>query len=277
MRPLPQFRGLSAGLSRLSFKAAELTDSRLLFGQARRERDALCRLVAKARLGNADAQFELGLRYQLGRGVEADLWPSAKWYRRAANQSHGRALNNLAGLLLAGYSVKHDPVAAAVLFDRAAKAGDAMADNNLTKAIAQLTQGELKDFEKLRETTTATTRILMHERAFAEEFFPVAVASWAIRIPKAHAWLSFKNLALSRKRAAQEKGALSALSVDAADLGALEGKVVHEAFLVQGEADDGGLNVVRIDRATGSDGDQGDGAIDSDLPAITSAKAAKGL
>jgi hypothetical protein len=49
--------------------------------------------------GDADAQFNLGQAYKLGRGVPADLAQAEGWYRRAAKQGHLQAEDNL-GLVL---------------------------------------------------------------------------------------------------------------------------------------------------------------------------------
>ncbi|WP_245942224.1 SPOR domain-containing protein [Sphingomonas gilva] len=49
--------------------------------------------------GDADAQFNLGQAYKLGRGVPADLRQAEDWYRRAALQGHTKAQDNY-GLLL---------------------------------------------------------------------------------------------------------------------------------------------------------------------------------
>lgn len=49
--------------------------------------------------GDADAQFNLGQAYKLGRGVPADLAQAEAWYRRAAKQGHLQAEDNL-GLVL---------------------------------------------------------------------------------------------------------------------------------------------------------------------------------
>lgn len=49
--------------------------------------------------GDADAQFNLGQAYKLGRGVPADLDQAEGWYRRAAKQGHLQAEDNL-GLVL---------------------------------------------------------------------------------------------------------------------------------------------------------------------------------
>lgn len=44
--------------------------------------------------GNADAQFNLGQAYKLGRGVAADLSQAEEWYRKAAVQAHPQAEDN---------------------------------------------------------------------------------------------------------------------------------------------------------------------------------------
>jgi uncharacterized protein len=49
--------------------------------------------------GDADAQFNLGQAYKLGRGVAVDLKQAEDWYRRAAQQGHARAQDNY-GLIL---------------------------------------------------------------------------------------------------------------------------------------------------------------------------------
>jgi hypothetical protein len=49
--------------------------------------------------GDADAEFNLGQAYKLGRGVPADLAQAESWYRRAAKQGHLQAEDNL-GLIL---------------------------------------------------------------------------------------------------------------------------------------------------------------------------------
>lgn len=52
-----------------------------------------------AQTGDPDAQFNLGQAYKLGRGVPADLPTAIDWYRKATQQGHTRAEDNL-GLLM---------------------------------------------------------------------------------------------------------------------------------------------------------------------------------
>lgn len=49
--------------------------------------------------GDADAQFNMGQAYKLGRGVPVDLPQALDWYKRAHDQGHERATDNY-GLLL---------------------------------------------------------------------------------------------------------------------------------------------------------------------------------
>ncbi|GAA4763753.1 hypothetical protein GCM10023219_05240 [Stakelama sediminis] len=47
-----------------------------------------------AERGDADAEFNLGQAYKLGRGVPADLKTAEQWYRKAALQGHQQASDN---------------------------------------------------------------------------------------------------------------------------------------------------------------------------------------
>lgn len=49
---------------------------------------------APAIAGDADAQFNLGQAYKLGRGVTADLAQATEWFRKAAAQGHMQASDN---------------------------------------------------------------------------------------------------------------------------------------------------------------------------------------
>ena len=54
---------------------------------------------APATAGDADAQFNLGQAYKLGRGVPLDMTQAEQWYARAAVQGHRQAEDNY-GLIL---------------------------------------------------------------------------------------------------------------------------------------------------------------------------------
>lgn len=73
--------------------------------------------------GNADAQFNLGQAYKLGRGVPIDLKLAEDWYRKAALQGHEQAEANY-GLALFENNKRRDAVQ---WLQRAVARGDARA------------------------------------------------------------------------------------------------------------------------------------------------------
>ncbi len=77
-----------------------------------------------ARDGDARAQFQLGVMYRKGEGVEADAAEAAHWYGLAAEQGHAPSQASLADLYYTGQGVAHDHAEAARWFERAAKQGN---------------------------------------------------------------------------------------------------------------------------------------------------------
>jgi|TARA_B110000967_G_scaffold6241_1_gene6254 TPR repeat protein len=51
--------------------------------------------MAAAKQGDADAQFNLGIMYDIGEGVPENNAEAVKWYRKAADQGHAKAQFNL--------------------------------------------------------------------------------------------------------------------------------------------------------------------------------------
>ena len=45
-------------------------------------------IKAKAEAGDADAQFNLGVMYRKGQGMEQDYKEAFKWWKKAADQGH---------------------------------------------------------------------------------------------------------------------------------------------------------------------------------------------
>lgn len=68
---------------------------------------------AKAAAGDAEAQWQLGLRYEKGDGVRKDGMRALAQYRKAADQKHRKACAKLSDLYERGRLVKRDPVLAA--------------------------------------------------------------------------------------------------------------------------------------------------------------------
>ena len=88
-------------------------------------------LRERAEAGDADAQFELALRYRDGRGVARDPRASLHWSRRAADQGHGAALDNVGFHYFQGLGVGQDFDVAFGYFKSAAARGSAWGWYNL--------------------------------------------------------------------------------------------------------------------------------------------------
>jgi len=86
-----------------------------------------------AELGDAEAQFNLGVLYDEGAGVEQNLTTAAAWYRKAAEQGFIDAQTNLGIMYYHGLGVDPDLEAAAHWFRLAADQGDAEAMNYLQR------------------------------------------------------------------------------------------------------------------------------------------------
>ncbi len=86
---------------------------------------------ALAQAGDADAQFNLGQAYKLGRGVPADLAQAMSWYGKAAAQGHARAEDNY-GLLLFQQNRREESMP---YLARSAERGDARAQYIVATAL----------------------------------------------------------------------------------------------------------------------------------------------
>jgi TPR repeat protein len=64
------------------------------------------RILRDAQSGNRDAQFLVGMTYEIGCGIDQDYAQAARWYRKAADGGHPGAQNNLGGLYLQGLGVE---------------------------------------------------------------------------------------------------------------------------------------------------------------------------
>ena len=82
-------------------------------------------LRALAEQGDADAQFNLGVRYAAGRGVPLDWAEAVRWYRLAAEQGFANAQFVLGIMYANGEGVRQDDAGAVRWFRRAADQGDA--------------------------------------------------------------------------------------------------------------------------------------------------------
>lgn len=86
-----------------------------------------------AELGDAEAQFNLGVLYDEGAGVVRNLATAADWYRKAAEQGFVDAQTNLGIMYYHGLGVERDHETAAHWFRLAADQGDAEASAYLQR------------------------------------------------------------------------------------------------------------------------------------------------
>jgi TPR repeat protein len=82
-----------------------------------------------ATAGDREAQFGLGLKFRTGTG--RDYAQAAEWYQKAAAQSHGMAQFNLGVMYAEGHGVDRDFAQSKTWFGRAAGQGDAGAQHHL--------------------------------------------------------------------------------------------------------------------------------------------------
>ena len=87
--------------------------------------------------GNATAQFNLGVMYLTGRGVQQDYSAAALWFRKAAEQGYALAQSNLGTLYRDGRGVAQDDTEAVMWFRKAADQSDAVAELHLGVMYAE--------------------------------------------------------------------------------------------------------------------------------------------
>jgi hypothetical protein len=80
-------------------------------------------LQAKAKQGDASAQYNLGVIHARGQGVPQDFAEAAKWFRMVAEQGDAGAQYNLGGIYARGQGVPRDFAEAAKWFRMAAEQG----------------------------------------------------------------------------------------------------------------------------------------------------------
>jgi TPR repeat protein len=114
----------------VSYGDVEILAQRDVFGEGPTSAEVEA-LRGLAEGGDASAQTNLGLRYELGQGVQQNYGEAARWYRRAADQGFARAQTNLGYLFDEGLGVPQDWAEAWRWYQQAAAQGDARAINNL--------------------------------------------------------------------------------------------------------------------------------------------------
>lgn len=103
-----------------------------------------------AEQGNPDAQFNLGVMYDEGYGVEKDQFKAVEWYTKAANQGYAKAQSNLGFMYAQGKGTPLDYKKATEWFTKAADQGYGEAYYNLGMMYGQ-GDGVPKNLKKAKE------------------------------------------------------------------------------------------------------------------------------
>ena len=96
-----------------------------------------------AEQGDADAQYNLGIMYDNGQGVPQDYKEAVKWYRLAAEQGNAEAQNNLGVTYETGQGVLQDNVMAHMWYNIAAANGHSKAGEWRDERAGLMTQADI--------------------------------------------------------------------------------------------------------------------------------------
>jgi TPR repeat protein len=116
-----------------SFGLTNITNMAILFFRrlfSRSEEPAVETTETRADHGDAEAQFSLGVKFAR-EGATQDYPQAARWYLKAADQSHTLAQFNLAIMYASGQGMARDEVKSMGWMQKAADLGDAGAQYHL--------------------------------------------------------------------------------------------------------------------------------------------------
>ena len=88
-------------------------------------------LIQKANQGNAEAQYNLGLAYHNGKGVEQSDTQAVYWYQKSAEQGNAKAQFSLGASYYYGVGVEKSYSQAVYWFQKSAEQGDVIAQHSL--------------------------------------------------------------------------------------------------------------------------------------------------
>lgn len=95
-------------------------------------------MMAAAAGGDSFAQFDVGMKYLHGDGVQQDYAKAYEWLKKAADQGHSRASYNIGSLHVKGWGVPPDATQAIGWYERAFEG----ADPELLFVLAQTVEAE---------------------------------------------------------------------------------------------------------------------------------------
>lgn len=102
-----------------------------------------------AKQGNADAEYDLGIMYELGKGVTKDSTESVKWFGKAAEHGHAAAQYKLGVIYYNGKGVPKDNVLAYKWVNLAAAQGREGATDYLKIIEKSMTSAQVVEARKL--------------------------------------------------------------------------------------------------------------------------------
>ena len=108
-----------------------------------------------AQRGDARAQYNLGMLYASGLGVDQDYQAALKWHRMAAAQGHAGGQNELAQMYAKGQGVQPNQVLAYVWFTVAIASSSGGSKNEITKdrdrVASRMTPEQIAKAQQLAE------------------------------------------------------------------------------------------------------------------------------
>jgi hypothetical protein len=102
-------------------------------------------LRVKAERGDPDAEYKLGLAYDVGVGAPQDVAQAAAWYERAAEQGHPGAQFSLGLMYSNGRGVPQDLVRAHMWLNLAAAASQAGARSERDLIAKKMTRAQITE------------------------------------------------------------------------------------------------------------------------------------
>mgnify|MGYP002673454255 CR=1 FL=1 len=120
-----------AGRKQTAIEVAELVKEGEKFYDMGLYRDAFKKLHQAAEQGHVLSQYNIGVMYKKGQGVDINFKEAAKWYLKAANQGFTEAQYNIGVMLYEGKGVEQNYKEAFNWFLKAANSGNVNAQREL--------------------------------------------------------------------------------------------------------------------------------------------------
>lgn len=105
--------------------------------------------LAQANDGDSSAQYNVGVMYQLGQGVQKDMSEAAHWYRLAAERGVREARVDLGTMYANGTGVTQNVIVAYILFDLAMTQGSTDSKTYRETLLKFMTPAQLAEAKRL--------------------------------------------------------------------------------------------------------------------------------